>query len=73
MPPNSAYNKRYCVYRIADGCSATGHCADVVEPVSGVYVPLCGCHGEAHAGGGYASGYASGPTTGATFCDDAGI
>jgi hypothetical protein len=72
-PPNSAYNMRLCVYSIADGCSAVGHCADLQLPECSHLTPLCGCNGSVvRTGCGYQSGYASGPTTGApaTSCVD---
>jgi len=63
-----------CAFKIADGCSAKGHCAHVATPTCASIVELCGCNGQKVPSGPcyYADGYAGGPTTGATSCADAG-
>ena|GEM_PF-3444153 len=74
--PNSAFNMRVCAYKLADGCAAVGHCADLPAKVCASYVPLCGCDGQEVRSGDcmYADGYVGGPTTGAaaSMCRDGG-
>jgi hypothetical protein len=69
-------NSWVCSYRIADGCSATGHCSGVPKPACAMYSELCGCDGKVVRGGPceYPNGYAGGPTTGKLFleCADGG-
>jgi len=65
-----------CAYKIADGCSAVGHCAPVSTPTCASITELCGCDGNPVPSGAcfYAAGYAGGPTTGEPLgaCADAG-
>jgi hypothetical protein len=66
---------QHCVYKIADGCAATGHCAARPSgPTCASIVLLCGCDGTMVGSGScqYPDGYAGGPTTGASLCTDGG-
>jgi hypothetical protein len=65
-----------CAYKIADGCSAMGHCAPVRTPTCASITELCGCDGKLVEGGPcfFEDGYAGGPTNGQPLsaCVDAG-
>ncbi len=69
-------NEYGCGYKIADGCSAIGHCARIPSPTCGAIIILCGCDGSEVRSGAcfYADGFAGGPTTGASSlsCHDGG-
>jgi hypothetical protein len=60
-----------CVYKVSDGCSASGVCmTPPTGPTCGAVEILCGCDGsDVSSGCGFPAGYASGPSTGASSID----